>query len=290
MVAGDRCNCRLGSRPFYCSEMNDHPSARNSKEAWLQSALERNEFVVHYQPIVEISSGRISGMEALIRWQHPALGLLPPAEFIGLAEISGLIVPIGAWVLRTACAYNQKFQNRRGGPLTVSVNLSVRQIEDKHLLREIARALGESALKPGNLELEITETMVMRDIQASTKTLYGIKEMGIRLAIDNFGTGNSSLAYVKRFPVDSLRIDRSFIKDIPQDPDEVATAGGIIAMAHAMRLKVIAEGVETREQLDFLKERGCHEIQGYYFREPQAAEDFSKLLHENAGFGGAGAK
>jgi EAL domain-containing protein (putative c-di-GMP-specific phosphodiesterase class I) len=268
--------------------MNEHLSTRNAREARLQSALERNEFVLHYQPIVAVNSGRITGMEALIRWQHPELGLLPPAEFIGLAEASGLIVPIGAWVLRTACAYNQKFQNRQGGSLTVSVNLSVRQIEDKHLLREIARALSESALKPGNLALEITESMVMRDIQASTKVLHGIKSMGIHLAIDNFGTGNSSLGYIRRFPLDSLRIDRSFIKDIPRDPGDAAE--GIIAMAHAMRLKVIAEGVETREQLDFLMEHGCHEVQGYYFREPQAAEDFSRLLHESAGPGGAGAK
>jgi len=251
-------------------------------EARLRSALERNEFVVHYEPIVEIHSGRITGMEALIRWQHPELGLLPPVEFIGFAETSGLIVPIGAWVLRTACAFNQKVQNSPAGRLTVSVNVSVRQIEDKHLLREIEQALSESALKPGNLELEITETMVMCDIQASKKVLDGIKSMGIRLALDNFGTGYSTLGYIKRFPFDSIKIHRSFIKDIPQRPDNVALVQGILAMAHALRLKVIAEGVETQEQLDFLTEHGCHGVQGYYFRKPQSAEDFSKLLHENA--------
>jgi diguanylate cyclase (GGDEF)-like protein/PAS domain S-box-containing protein len=267
---------------FYSEEMNDHLSARIAKETRLQGALEKNEFVLHYEPKVEINTGRITGMEALIRWQHPDLGLLPPLEFIGLAENSGLIVPIGAWVLRTACAHNQTLQGRVPAPLTVSVNLSARQFEDKHLLREIERALGESALKPGNLELEITESMVMRDIQSSKKILDGIKSMGIRLAIDDFGTGYSSLVSIKRFPFDCIKIDRSFIKDIPQDPDDVAITQAIIAMAHSLRLKVIAEGVETREQLDFLTEHGCHEFQGHYFRKPQPAEDFSRLLRENA--------
>ncbi len=266
---------------FYSEEMNDHLSARIAMEARLQGALERNEFVLHYEPKVDIATGRITGMEALIRWQHPELGLIPPVEFISLAENSGLIVPIGAWVLRTACASSQALQNRTANPLTVSVNLSARQFEDKHLLRDIERALKESALKPGCLELEITESMVMRDTLSSKKTLDAIKSMGIRLAIDDFGTGYSSLVSIKRFPFDCIKIDRSFIKDIPQDPDDVAITQAIIAMAHSLRLKVIAEGVETREQLDFLTEHGCHEFQGHYFRKPQPAEDFSKLLREN---------
>jgi len=266
---------------FYSGEMNDHLSARIAKETRLQGALERNEFILHYEPKVEINTGRITGMEALIRWQHPELGLLPPLEFIGHAETSGLIVPIGAWVLRTACVQNQTLQGRAPAPLTVSVNLSARQFEDKHLLREIERALAESALKPNCLELEITESMVMRDIQNSKKILDGIKSMGIRLAIDDFGTGYSSLISIKRFPFDCIKIDRSFIKDIPQDPDDVAITQAIIAMAHSLRLKVIAEGVETQEQLDFLTEHGCHEFQGYFFRKPQPAEDFSKLLRDN---------
>jgi len=266
---------------FYSEEMNDHLSARIAMEARLQGALERNEFVLHYEPKVEITTGRITGMEALIRWQHPELGLIPPVEFISLAENSGLIVPIGAWVLRTACAHGQALQNRSASPLTVSVNLSARQFEDKHLLREIERALKESALKPGCLELEITESMVMRDTQGSKKILDAIKSMGIRLAIDDFGTGYSSLVSIKRFPFDCIKIDRSFIKDIPQDPDDVAITQAIIAMAHSLRLKVVAEGVETREQLDFLTEHGCHEFQGHYFRKPQPAEDFSKLVREN---------
>jgi len=268
---------------FYSGEMNDHLSARIAKETRLQGALERNEFILHYEPKVEINTGRITGMEALIRWQHPELGLLPPLEFIGHAEDSGLIVPIGAWVLRIACAHNQTLQSRVATPLTVSVNLSARQFEDKHLLREIERALSESSLKPNCLELEITESMVMRDTQSSKKILDGIKSMGIRLAIDDFGTGYSSLASIKRFPFDCIKIDRSFIKDIPQDPDDVAITQAIIAMAHSLRLKVIAEGVETQEQLDFLSEHGCHEFQGYFFRRPQPAEDFSKLLRDNAG-------
>src|SRR5882724_6275873 len=171
--------------------------------------------------------------------------------------------------------------NCRADRLTVSVNLSARQFEDKHLLREIERALSESALKPNCLELEITESMVMKDTTSSKKILDGIKSMGIRLAIDDFGTGYSSLASIKRFPFDCIKIDRSFIKDIPQDPDDVAITQAIIAMAHSLRLKVIAEGVETQEQLDFLTEHGCHEFQGYFFRKPQPAEDFSKLLRDN---------
>jgi diguanylate cyclase (GGDEF)-like protein len=272
---------------FYSEDMNDHLSARIARETKLQGALERSEFVLHYEPKVEIHTGRITGMEALIRWQHPELGLIPPVEFIGLAENSGLIVPIGAWVLRTACASSQKLQNRLAAPLTVSVNLSARQFEDKHLLREIERALKESALKPGSLELEVTESMVMQDIQSSKKILEGIKSMGIRLAIDDFGTGFSSFVSLKRFPFDCIKIDRSFIKDIPHDPDDVAITQAIIAMAHSLRLKVIAEGVETREQLDFLTELGCHEFQGYYFPKAQPADAFSKLLRENAEAGAA---
>jgi len=267
---------------FYSEEMNDHLSARIAKETRLQGALERNEFILHYEPKVEINSGRITGMEALIRWQHPELGLLPPVEFIGHAEHSGLIVPIGDWVLRTACVQNQTFLGRAPTPLTVSVNLSARQFEDKHLMREIERALAESALKPNCLELELTESMVMRDIQSSKKILDGIKSMGIRLAIDDFGTGYSSLKSIKQFPFDCIKIDRSFIQDIPHDPDDVALTQLIIALAHTLKLKVIAEGVETQEQLDFLTEQGCHEFQGYFFRRPQAAEDFSRLLRDNA--------
>jgi len=268
---------------FYSGDMNEHLSTRIAKQTRLQGALERNEFVLYYEPKLDINTERITGMEALIRWQHPELGLLPPTEFIRLAEDSGLIVPIGAWVLRTACAANQKLQNRQAGPLTVSVNLSPRQFEDKHLLRAIERALSESALKPGNLELEITESAVMKDITASKKILDGIKSMGIRLAIDDFGMGYSSLASIKRFPFDSIKIDRSFIKDIPRDPDDVAITQAIIAMGKSLRLKVIAEGVETREQLEFLIVHGCNEYQGHYFRKPQSAEDFSRLVRGNAG-------
>jgi len=267
---------------FYSEDMNDHLSKRIAIESKLQGALDRNEFVLHYEPKVEINTGRITGMEALIRWQHPGLGLVPPLDFIGEAEKSGLIVPIGAWVLRTACANSQKLQDRLESPLTVSVNLSPRQFEDKHLLREIERALKESALKPGCLELEITENTVMRDTQTSEKILRAIKAMGIRLAIDDFGTGLWTLTSIKHFPFDCIKLDRSFIMGIPHDPDDVAIAQAIIAMAQSLRLKVIAEGVETREQLNFLKEHGCHEFQGYYFRKPQPAEDFTRLLRENA--------
>src|SRR6267378_240525 len=267
----------------YSEDMNHHYLERTAiMKSKLLGALERNEFVLHYEAIVEINSGRITGMEALIRWQHPELGLLAPAEFIGFAEHCGLIVPIGAWVLRTACAYNQKLQNSQTGPLTVSVNVTVRQLEDKNLLREIEQALSKSLLKPSNLELEITESIPMLDIEGSKKILDRIKSMGIRLAIDNFGTGLSSLAYIRRFPFDSIKIDRSFIKDIARDPDEVRIIQGIITLAHAMQLKVIAEGVETREQLDILRAHACDEFQGHYKYKSQPAEDFARLLRDNA--------
>jgi len=272
---------------FYSGDMNEHLSTRIAKETQLQGALQRNEFVLHYEPRVEIATGRITGMEALIRWRHPKLGLLSPGEFIGFAEDNGLIIPIGAWVLRTACACCQKLQGRVSTPLTVSVNLSVRQFEDKHLLREIERALSESGLRPGNLELEITESMVMQDLTSSKKILEGVQAMGVRLAIDDFGTGFSHYASLKELPINSIKIDRSFIEDIPHDLDIVAITQTILAMGQSLRLKVIAEGVENREQLEFLRAHGCHEFQGYYKSRPQSAEDFSRLLRESSGLAAA---
>jgi diguanylate cyclase (GGDEF)-like protein len=266
---------------FHSQDMNAHLVKQIAIEDSLKSALEREEFVLHYQPKVELRTGRLAGVEALLRWNHPALGLVPPGQFIGLAEETGHIVAIGNWVLRKACTDARTFQRQRGMPVSVSVNLSARQFEDTHLVRSIERALAESGLAPSQLELEITESMMMRDLQAAMKTLRGIKAMGIRLALDDFGTGYSSLASVKRFPFDCIKIDRSFVKDIPENADDATLVRAIIAMAHSLRLSVIAEGVERVEQLDFLAENGCDEYQGYFFRKPESAQDFHAFLGGN---------
>jgi diguanylate cyclase (GGDEF)-like protein/PAS domain S-box-containing protein len=275
---------------FFSEEMNVHLFNLIALEAKLRLALERNEFELYYEPKVEISSGKITGMEALIRWRHPERGLLSPTEFVPLAEDTGLIIPIGAWALRTACRDNRSLQSDGASALRVSVNLSARQFDDKQLLDDIQSALRESSLDPACLELELTESMVMRDVERSKRVLDEIKSMGILVAIDDFGTGYSSLASIKRFPIDSLKIDRSFIKDIPRDADDVAITQAIIAMAHSLDLKVTAEGVETQEQLDFLHHQGCHEFQGFLFKRPQPAPQFAATLRENIIASGAGTR
>ena len=267
---------------FYSAQMNVHTLERLALESNLRRALERNEFLLHYQPKVDIGSGSITGMEALVRWQQPGKVLIPPAQFIPLAEETGLIVPIGAWVLKTACARNKSWQEQGLPPLRVAVNLSARQFAHETLLQDVARALNESGLDPTALELEITESMVMHNPEHAVKLLNKLKAMGIQLSIDDFGTGYSSLSYLKRFPLDSVKIDRSFIKDLPGDSDDAAITRAIIAMAHSLRLKVIAEGVETEQQLSFLREHGCDEMQGYYFSKPLPETEFFQLLQHGA--------
>jgi diguanylate cyclase (GGDEF)-like protein len=265
---------------FHSEDMNAHLVKRIAIEGSLKSALEHEEFVLHYQPKVNVRSGRIAGVEALIRWQHRELGLVSPSQFITLAEESGHIVAIGNWVLRQACMDAARFQAAGSGPVNVSVNLSARQFEDTHLIRAIRRALEESRLEPGLLELEITESMVMRDLPAALKTMQVIKDMGIRLALDDFGTGHSSLASVKRFPFDCIKIDRSFVRDIPENPDDASLVRAIIAMAQSLRLSVVAEGVERPEQLRFLADLGCDEFQGYLFHRPEPLEALLVTLGE----------
>jgi diguanylate cyclase (GGDEF)-like protein len=259
---------------FYSALMNIHTVERLALESSLRRALERNEFLLHYQPKVDIGSGRITGMEALLRWQQRA------TQFIALAEETGLIVPIGAWVLKTACARNQSWRELGLPPLRMAVNLSARQFAHENLLQDVARALDEAGLDPAALELEITESMVMHDPERAVKLLSRLKDMGIHLSIDDFGTGYSSLSYLKRFPLDSVKIDRSFIRDIPGDADDAAITRAIIAMAHSLRLKVIAEGVETEAQLSFLREHGCDEMQGYHFSKPLPEDAFLRLLQD----------
>ena len=240
----------------------------------LQHALENDELLLHYQPKVDAASGRLLGMEALVRWMHPERGMTSPMEFIPIAEDTGLILAIGDWVLHEACRQNAQWQQAGLPPLRVAVNLSARQLRSGKLLHEIDAALAASGLPVSSLELEITESMVMDDPEGVIKLLDAIHERGIHLALDDFGTGHSSLAYLKRFPIDSVKIDRAFIKDTPANTDDVAIAKTIVAMAQALSLTTVAEGVETAEQLELLKSMGCDQIQGYLFSRPLAAEDF----------------
>ena len=240
----------------------------------LQHAVENGELRLHYQPKVDTASGRLLGMEALVRWMHPERGMISPAEFIPVAEDTGMIVAIGRWVLREACRQNAAWQQAGLRPLQVAVNLSARQFRSDNLLDEIDAALSETALPASLLELEITESMVMEDPERVINLLDKIRSRGIHLSLDDFGTGHSSLAYLKRFPINCVKIDRAFIKDMPENTDDVAIARTIVAMAKSLGLTTVAEGVETVEQLELLKTMGCDQIQGYFFSRPLPADDF----------------
>jgi len=268
---------------FYTPAMNEESLERVRIESALRNALDRNEFVLHYQPQVDLQSGRIVGMEALIRWKHPELGMVPPVRFIGIAEDTGLIVPIGAWVMRTACAQNKAWQDAGLGPLRVAVNLSARQFGAADLIPNIEAVLNDTGLEPSCLELELTESLFMSDVTPAVELLHRMKSLGINLSIDDFGTGYSSFSYLSRFPIDVLKIDRSFVNDITHDANDAAIVASIIALAHNLRLSVIAEGVETAEQLDYLRHQGCDEMQGYYFSKPLPAHEFEQLLRRHGG-------
>ena len=265
---------------FYTGEMNASSLARMTMENHLRRALERDELSLYYQPKVNLSTGRITGMEALLRWHNPEMGMISPASFIPLAEETGLIVPIGEWVLRTACSQNKAWQDAGLPPLTVAVNLSPRQFRQENLLGIIRQVLLEAGLDPQYLELEITESMVMQEVDRVMTILQALKGMGIYLAMDDFGTGFSSLSYLKRFPFDKLKVDQSFVREITSDPDSAAIATTVIAMAHSLHLKVIAEGVETEGQLNYLRLHDCDEMQGFYFSRPLPATEFEQLLRE----------
>ena len=267
---------------FYAAQMNVHSVERLALESGLRRALERDELVVHYQPKVDVRSGGMTGVEALVRWQHPELGLLAPGKFIPLAEETGLIVPIGKWVLRTACTQARAWHGKWLPPLRIAVNLSPRQFIPGDLPREVMRILRDTGFSPAHLELEITETTVMHNPERAAVTLEQLKAMGVSIAIDDFGTGYSSLAYLKRFPIDSVKIDRSFIAGLPGDADDAAITRGVIAMAHSLHLNVIAEGVETREQSEFLRQHGCDEMQGNYVSPPLPEQRFALLQNGSA--------
>jgi len=225
-----------------------------------------------------LSNGRIFAVEALIRWRHPERGLVAPGDFIPLAEETGLIGPIGDWTLREACRQNKAWQVSGLPPIVVSVNVSARQFQEKDWVERVAAALSESGLEARYLELELTESMIMEDVQQAVETMHRLERLGVHLAIDDFGTGYSSLASLKRFPVGRLKIDRSFVRDLPDDGDDAAIARAVISLAHSLHLRVIAEGVETREQIDFLREAGCDEIQGFYLSRPIDARALQAIL------------
>jgi diguanylate cyclase (GGDEF)-like protein/PAS domain S-box-containing protein len=267
---------------FFTNEMNAEALERLTMDKNLRLALDREEFFLVYQPQVEIETGRITGFEALIRWQHPELGLVPPDRFISIAENNGLIVPIGEWVLRTACAQARRWQDAGLAAVPVAVNVSAVQFRQEGFTALVRRVLTETGLSAGSLELELTESLLLSNVDLVFATLQDLKEMGLQLAIDDFGTGYSSLSYLKRFPVDKLKIDRTFIRDIAVDSDDAAITTAIISMAKNLRLNVIAEGVETEEQMSFLREHKCDEIQGYYFSRPVPAADAASMLSAQA--------
>lgn len=265
---------------FYTADLNANAEERLWFEAELHQALELDQFELVYQPKLNLRTNTISGVEALLRWRSPRKGLVPPLEFITLLEETGLIVPVGAWVLKTAC--KQAVAWARGGmDLSMAVNLSARQFGDTSLIKVIQSAVLDSGLPFSQLELEVTESLLMEDSESSQEALASIKQMGIKISMDDFGTGYSSLAYLKRFPLDTLKIDRSFVKDVGVDPDDTAIVRAVIALSHSLQLTVVAEGVETHEQLMFLRDARCDQAQGYFISRPMDAATFEAWMAEN---------
>lgn len=263
---------------FFRSDMNTRAVRRLHLESSMRRALKRGEFVLHYQPKIDLASGTISGAEALIRWQDPELGLIPPAQFVPVAEECGLIVPIGRWVLREACRQVKAWLDAGLAVVPVAVNISALEFRHKSFLEGLLLILEETGLAPGYLELELTESILMHDVEASASVLASLKAMGVKLAIDDFGTGYSSLSYLKRFPIDTLKIDQSFVRDIATDADDATIVSAVIGMGRSLNHRVVAEGVETAEQFSFLRARHCPEGQGYLFSHPLSAEDFARVL------------
>jgi diguanylate cyclase (GGDEF)-like protein/PAS domain S-box-containing protein len=260
---------------FFTADLNAQASERLDIATELRRALDREELRLHFQPQVELATGRVVGAEALVRWQHPTRGEVPPSKFIPVAEETGLIGAVGDWVLRHAAAQSRVWRNEGLPPVVVAVNLSARQFRDTKLGEKVREVLEEMELNPKSLELELTEGSLMHNPEEATETLRQLKEAGYRIAIDDFGTGYSSLSYLQRFPLDKLKIDAAFVRELPENPDSVAIVLAVIAMGHSLRLKVIAEGVETEQQLEFLRRNGCDEVQGFYFARPMSAPDFS---------------
>jgi diguanylate cyclase (GGDEF)-like protein/PAS domain S-box-containing protein len=268
---------------YYNEKMNTSAVLKLTLESSLHRALERNEFSLFYQPKIDLTCRSIVGVEALIRWQHPELGLISPAEFIPLAEETGLIIPIGEWVLRTACAQIRAWHDAGLTTVPIAINLSARQFHQQNICEIVTTALRDYGVAAHMLELEITESAAMQNAEATSATLHKLKAIGVRIAIDDFGTGYSSLSYLKRFPIDSLKIDRSFVTELPGNQDDVSIAQAVITMGHALRLKIVAEGVENEAQLDFLAANLCDEMQGYFFSRPLPAGQCTQLIADHAG-------
>lgn len=263
---------------FFKASTQSSAINRLNMESEMRRAIERGEFILHYQPQINATSGHVVGMEALIRWRHPERGMIPPYHFISIAEETGMIVPIGEWVMYEACRQNKAWYDTGLGELKVAVNLSARQFSDRNLLDKVRHVLKQSGLNPAFLELEITESVIMKDIETTIALLEEIASMGLSLAIDDFGTGYSSLSYLKRFPIDKLKIDKSFIDDVISSEDDGKIVEAIIGLSHNLKLNVICEGVEDAEQFTWLQERQCNEIQGYYFSKPLPADEFEAFV------------
>lgn len=263
---------------YYEVSMNEKAMESLQLEAKLRRALERDEFILHYQPKIDLNTGQTSGFEALLRWSPASRGILPPEKFIPMLENTGLIVPVGEWVIRTACEQNKAWQDAGYTPVRMAVNLSVRQFLEQDIAYMIKSILDETGLDAQWLELEITESMLMDQNDQCNRMLTDLNDMGVHISIDDFGTGYSSLSYLKRLPVSTLKIDRSFVQDITTDPNDAAVVQAIVAMAHSLNLRVIAEGAETAEQVVFLHNQRCDEIQGFFFSRPVPSEDAGQFL------------
>jgi diguanylate cyclase (GGDEF)-like protein/PAS domain S-box-containing protein len=272
-----------GAVQFCKRELQDAAYERMNFEQEMRKAIDRREFVLHYQPIVAVGSGAIVGAEALVRWRHPRLGLVPPDRFIPLAEDSGLIVPIGEWVIETACRESRSWHEETGRPLELSINISPRQFRERTLGDLVDRVIRETGVASERIEFEITETTIMRDAEAAAGGLGRLKALGIKLSVDDFGTGYSSLGYLRRLPLDTIKIDRTFIRDVTESAHDQAIARTIVGLGHNLGLRVIAEGVEDRAQLETLRGFGCDLAQGYLFSKALPASEFSRLVRDAAG-------
>ena len=268
---------------FYTPELNTKVHEKFLLQEELRNAVARSEFVLHYQPQVDLRTGRIFAVEALVRWKHPKLGMIPPMKFIPMAEETGLIVPIGDWVLREACRQNKAWQDAGLPPMAVSVNVSARQFREKDLVSRVVGALKESGLEAKYLELELTESLIMQDVELAVATMKELQGLGVQLSIDDFGTGYSSLSALKTFPVARLKIDKSFIDGLLADENDKAVAGAVISLGQKLNLRVIAEGVETEAQAAFLRNINCDEMQGYLFSKPLPAEGIEEMLRTASG-------
>lgn len=280
-IAMYRAKARGGNHfQFFLPEMNGRALGRLELESSLRLALARDEFVLHYQPQLDIASGRVCGVEALIRWAHPEMGMIFPDAFISLAEETGLIHAMGDWVLREAVRQNRAWQDEGLAPICMAVNFSARQFQFKQPVKRVAEVLGDAGLDPGYLDLELTESVVMKDASLAIETLGQMRDLGVEISIDDFGMGYSSLAYLKRFPITRLKIDRSFITNLLVDPKDAAITDAIIGIAHSLGIQAVAEGVEDFDQLEHLRGPGCDQMQGYLFSKPLPADEITQLLRE----------